>query len=390
MTEQEQRRVVQEPVGDGAAPRENKISSAIVRAAETALERGVEVDYTKVFESPVALAHYENVARIFAASQFVPTHYRGKVADCLIAINLAVRMAEDPLAVMQQTFVVGGTIGFETAFMIARFNRYRKQVGFSTRIRWDVVTLEPPTLKGKGKDFENLQVTAYVLDDDGQRVDGTAVSMKMAIAEDWIKNPKYTSMPEHMLKFRAAAFLLRQVAPEILMGIPLVEELVDVQAAGGRVVVVGEGKTASLLAKLADQAEAEAAASPPSSGDAEKSDLADADGGGGEEGGEAETGDQDGAAEAEGGKQEAAPAEPAEAAAAEPEERRSMTDEEVAQVREEARKLGVEIDEVEGYFVEKLPDIEVDGATGPAVFQAVMHHVRKLARERAAATSKRR
>jgi hypothetical protein len=49
--------------------------------------------------------------------------------------------------------------------------------------------------------------------------------MEMARREGWLSNPKYNSMPEHMLKYRASAFLIRHYNPSSYLGIQTFEEI---------------------------------------------------------------------------------------------------------------------------------------------------------------------
>ena len=63
-----------------------------------------------------------NMAGVLAESDLVPQHFRGKKANCLIALNMAQRMQADPLMVMQNLVVVHGTPTFEAKFAIACFN----------------------------------------------------------------------------------------------------------------------------------------------------------------------------------------------------------------------------------------------------------------------------
>jgi len=53
--------------------------------------------------------------------------------------------------------------------------------------------------------------------------------MKEARAEGWTKNPKYSSLPELMLRYRAAILLIRTHMPEVLNGLHTVEELDDIR-----------------------------------------------------------------------------------------------------------------------------------------------------------------
>ena len=82
-------------------------------------------------------------------------------------------------------------------------------------------------VKGEGETLEVQCIAKRV--EDQKIVKGTAVSMKMARLEGWTKNPKYTSMPELMLRNRAATFFGRQYIPDLLLGVQTSEEVVDIQ-----------------------------------------------------------------------------------------------------------------------------------------------------------------
>ena len=56
------------------------------------------------------------------------------------------------------------------------------------------------------------------LADTGEVVE-TIVSMEMATAEGWTKNSKYKTMPDQMLIYRAATFLVRTYCPQVLLGL---------------------------------------------------------------------------------------------------------------------------------------------------------------------------
>lgn len=150
-------------------------------------------------------------ARLFAASSLVPAHFQGKEANCFIGLMVANRMGEDPLTVLQNMYVVSGKPGWSTQYMIAR----AANAGvFKGRIVWEST--------GKG---DALSVTAKAtLADTGEAIAVTA-DMVMAKAEGWTKNAKYHSMPEHMLRWRSAAMLIRLYCPEVMLGYQTVEEL---------------------------------------------------------------------------------------------------------------------------------------------------------------------
>jgi len=210
------------PVQEAAPPPEQDSIEIMRLKNERSLEK-----FSSPFESAAALRHFTAAASVFAQSQLVPKHLQGKVQDCLILMNMALRMQEDPLLVLQNCFVVSGTPGFKTQFLIARANASGQ---LKSKIRWNVEKLEPPILKLEGFEMPNLRVTAQAVDNFGELMEASVTS-DMAIREKWTSNPKYRSMPEHMLRWRAAAFLIRLYMPEVMMGMQTIEEIEDVVAA---------------------------------------------------------------------------------------------------------------------------------------------------------------
>jgi hypothetical protein len=71
--------------------------------------------------------------------------------------------------------------------------------------------------------------TAYVFDKNDHRVEGPTVSIQMAKDEGWYgKNgSKWKTMPDVMLRYRAAAFFGRLNCPEMIMGIYTSDEVVE-------------------------------------------------------------------------------------------------------------------------------------------------------------------
>jgi hypothetical protein len=153
-------------------------------------------------------------SEIMAQADIIPAHYKGKPANVFIAVQSALRMNLDPMQIMQNTFVISGKLGMVTAFAISLAN----QSGlFDCGIRYRV--------EGSGED---LKVTAYAnLKKTGGEISYT-ITMKEATAEGWTKNAKYRTLPELMLRYRAATLLIRTHVPEVLNGMHMVEEIEDV------------------------------------------------------------------------------------------------------------------------------------------------------------------
>jgi hypothetical protein len=172
--------------------------------------------------NPERFEQAQRVASMLVQSPLVPDHIRGKtakegVANVVMSIAMAQEMGENPIIVMQSIYFVGGKAGWSAQYMIARANRSGV---FQGAIRFRTA--------GAGKD---LSVTAYAtLKGDTEPVEATA-DMKMAEAEGWTRNPKYKSMAEHMLTWRAATFLIRRYAPQVMLGYHTSDELEDIAPA---------------------------------------------------------------------------------------------------------------------------------------------------------------
>jgi hypothetical protein len=187
------------------------------------------------------MQHFELLqrkARMFSFSPLVPDHLRKgtpeqAMANCYIALTLAEALGEMPLIVMQNIHVINGKAGFAAKYMIARANVSGK---FKEELDWDVT--------GKGPD---LSVTCFAtLVKSGKRVSMTC-DMAMARAEGWTNNKKYSTMPEVMLRYRSASFLINFYAPEVMLGYRTTEELEDISAASGLLPEAAEPLTAGML-----------------------------------------------------------------------------------------------------------------------------------------------
>lgn len=161
-------------------------------------------------------------AKLFASSPLVPAHIgdggsQKGLANCYIALVLARQMGENPLVVMQNIYIVHGRAGWSASYMIAKAN--------ASGIFKGVIRFKHT---GEGKDRECT--ASATLKDTGEVVSAT-VGMKMALEEGWTKNSKYKTMPDQMLIYRAATFLVRTYCPQVLLGYTTREELEDVVAA---------------------------------------------------------------------------------------------------------------------------------------------------------------
>ena len=164
----------------------------------------------------------QRIATAFTQSDMVPQQYQGNLPNCLIALDMAHRMGANPLLVMQNLYVVHGTPGWSSKFLIATVNTCGR---FSAmRYEW----------KGEAGEADyGCRAWAIELETD-ERLDGIWVTWAMVKAEGWSakKGSKWLTMPDQMFIYRAAAFWQRVYAPEISMGLSTAEEAKDVYDAG--------------------------------------------------------------------------------------------------------------------------------------------------------------
>lgn len=179
------------------------------------------------------------IGKAFAASSLVPAQYQGNVANCIVALEMANRMGASPLMVMQNLHIVHGNPGWSSKFLVACFN----QCGRFSALRYEWSA-------------DRTACRAWAIEKaTGERIDGPQVSLQMAKDEGWsTKNgSKWRTMPELMLMYRAAAFLIRTYAPEISMGLQTDDEIIDVAATPVKSVPAG-GDSMSAVRALLDSA----------------------------------------------------------------------------------------------------------------------------------------
>ena len=168
------------------------------------------------FGSIEAFEGAQRMAKCLCSSSIVPQSYRDNLADSVIALEMAQRMGANPLAVMQNLYIVHGRPAWSSQFLIACVNASGK----FTPLRYNVT--------GTGDD---TGCSAWAIDRAGERLEGPRVTIGMAKAEGWHgKNgSKWRTMPDLMLRYRAATLFARLYAPELTMGLHTREEIIDIE-----------------------------------------------------------------------------------------------------------------------------------------------------------------
>lgn len=156
------------------------------------------------------------MAKALAESTIVPQTYQKNPSNCLIAIEQAQRMCISPLMVMQNLFLIQNKPSWSSKFLIASINASNK---FDMELQYD---------ETKDKNGKPYSCTAWTMKN-GRRIEGMEVNMQIADDEGWTKKngSKWKTMPQLMLRYRAASFFSSLNCPELTMGLYTKEEIED-------------------------------------------------------------------------------------------------------------------------------------------------------------------
>lgn len=167
-----------------------------------------------IFNSAEAFANAERMAVFLAKSTLVPKDYQNNASNTMIAIDIAQRVGVSPLMVMQNLNIIHGKPSWSSVFIIAALN----SCGRFSQVRFQ--------MDGEG---DARSCFAYATDREGNKIEGPPASIEMAKKEGWFgkQGSKWQTMPELMLRYRAAAFFGRLYAPDILNGMYTADEVED-------------------------------------------------------------------------------------------------------------------------------------------------------------------
>lgn len=173
------------------------------------------------FQSAEGFELLQRQAKMFCGSSLVPQQFQGEqnFGNAIIALEMAQRMNASPLMVMQNLYIVYGNPGWSSKFLIATFN----QCG-----RFEAIKYKETGKKGT----DSQGIIAYTREKGSDEVIyGPEVTISIAKQEGWFdkKGSKWKTMPDQMLRYRAAAWLIRTTAPEISMGLQTSDEIIDVE-----------------------------------------------------------------------------------------------------------------------------------------------------------------
>lgn len=172
-----------------------------------------------VFSSIQTFEDAQRIAKSLASSTLVPQQFQGQqgLANCLVALEIANRMRMSPFLVMQNVHIIHGRPSWSSQFIIGLVNG----CGRFSPLQYE--------LSGEGDSLACYCAATELAT--GKELKGPTVTMAMAKREGWAtkSGSKWQTMPELMIRYRAAAFWGRLFIPDLLVGIQTQEEVLDVE-----------------------------------------------------------------------------------------------------------------------------------------------------------------
>lgn len=176
-----------------------------------------DTDFSKgIFGSSDNWLMAGQMAQALSQSTIVPKDYQGNQANSMVAIEIANRLRTSPLMVMQNLHIIQGRPSWSAQFLIASVNgsgKYDMELQFEEK---------------QTKDGKPFSCTCWTTRN-GREVRGITIDMDMANAEGWTTKSmsKWKTMPQVMLRYRAASFFARMNCPELTLGFYTQEEVID-------------------------------------------------------------------------------------------------------------------------------------------------------------------
>lgn len=179
------------------------------------------------------------VAKIVSASGLVPKDFANNPAACFVGMNLARELGLNPISGLQNIYVVNGrpTVFGDTFLGLCRSSP-----------AWDESAFEEVAEGKPGTDSYGWRCTM-------KRKGGKSISRTFTVADAkraklWGKDGPWTFYPDRMLQMRARAFAGRDTFADVLRGLAVHEEVIDIEPIGARDVPVA---SKSLAQRIGDK-----------------------------------------------------------------------------------------------------------------------------------------
>ena len=172
--------------------------------------------------APTNLQEAMHYAKLISTSTFIPTQFRDKPADILVAVQWGAELGLPPLQALQNIAVINGrpTLWGDAALAVAQQH---------PAYEWISEKIE--------EDDKGNMTAICILKRKGHEAHRAEFSLEMAKRAGLLgKQGPWTQYPKRMLQMRARGFALRDVFADALRGLITREEAMDFKVVDAEVV----------------------------------------------------------------------------------------------------------------------------------------------------------
>ncbi len=193
-------------------------------------EKNTNAVSTEILTDFQAFENAQRIGKMLMQSEIVPAAYHGNLPNVMVALEIAARNKVSPIVVMQNLHVIKGSPRWSSRYLIAAMTTSRV-----ANLHYEMVAdgkVSIPGFKGT-ESIENLKCRAIATDrQTGEERVGPWVSMDMAVKEGWYgkDGSKWKTMPDVMIRYRAATFFANVYYPELSVGMDAEDDVVNASA----------------------------------------------------------------------------------------------------------------------------------------------------------------
>lgn len=197
-----------------------------------------ELAQMSVFDNIEVFDQTMRMATALSRSAFVPKAFQGSPESCLVAIDLARRLAVSPMTIFPHLYVIDCKPAFSTQFLITLVNRsgYFERLDWETGVDGETEVNYCDYRNGQRDSWKASVPNHYAIAKLTERRTGrtfTSPKVDIAFAElnGWTSKPgsKWRTMPEIMCAYRSASILIKRICPELTLGMNFAEDVEDGQ-----------------------------------------------------------------------------------------------------------------------------------------------------------------
>ncbi|MBQ8465745.1 MAG: hypothetical protein IJ545_07040 [Alphaproteobacteria bacterium] len=190
----------------------------------TTVEKNQAVS-TDILSDLQAFDNAQRIGKLLSQSQIIPAAYQNNLPNVMVALEISARTKTSPIIVMQNLNVIKGRPSWSSKYLIAALTSSRVY-----NLRYEMQSRGELQIKqfNATKKIENLACRVLAVDRrTGEERVGPWVTMEMAVNEGWYgkTDSKWQTMPEIMIRYRAATFFANVYYPELTVGLAVEDEI---------------------------------------------------------------------------------------------------------------------------------------------------------------------